>query len=380
MTKPVRVLHAVVNMNRGGAETLIMNLYRSINRKEVQFDFLTSFEGSFDEEIRQLGGEIFRIPSIREGHAKYLNSLDQFFSVHRYGILHAHMDKLSGNVLERAKLAGVPVRIAHSHNTMSEGSPVAKLYKWNIGKKIKEASTHQIACSKEAGDWLFPENPSYILLTNSIQSKDFQFDRMQRRRIRTVLGLNEPHTLYGHVGRLQHQKNHKYLIKRFAEVYRRNKKARLILIGDGPLKEELQLQTENLRIDKVVIFAGIRNDIPAFLHAMDVFCMPSLHEGMPVSVIEAQAAGLPCLLTDTITQDVDIKAGLCKFISLKNPADWENEMLRTRSNAGERRTSKIASGIKQFDAAESARVLEKFYRGREREIHHGKTHSVYSHL
>ncbi|SDN21745.1 glycosyltransferase [Alkalicoccus daliensis] len=380
MTKPVRVLHAVVNMNRGGAETLIMNLYKNINRKEIQFDFLTSFEGAYDEEIRKLGGRIYRIPSIREGHTKYLNTLDSFFTAHPYKIVHAHMDKLSGNILERAKMAGVPVRIAHSHNTMSEGNTVMKLYKWNIGKKIKDSSTHQIACSKEAGQWLFPDNTSYLLLTNSINTGDFLFDRMQRRRIRTALGLTEKHTLFGTVGRLQPQKNQKYLIKRFAAVYQQNKKARLIIIGDGPLKEELQLLAENLRIDKAVIFTGIRKEIPAFLHAMDVFCFPSLHEGMPVSVIEAQAAGLYCILSDVITRDVDIGAGLCNYLALKETSSWENEMLRARSRGDARRSPKIDAGIKSFDAAESARVLENFYVGRERELRYGKINDIYSHV
>jgi glycosyltransferase involved in cell wall biosynthesis len=380
VTKPVRVLHAVVNMNRGGAETLLMNLYRNINRNEFQFDFLTSFEGAYDEEIKKMGGEIYRIPSIREGHLKYINSLDHFFNTHPYVIVHAHMDKLSGHILERAKLKGAPIRIAHSHSTMSEGNIIARLYKWKVGKKINSSSTHQIACSKEAGNWLFSKTSSYTLLNNSIRPKDFIFDPTQRLRIRTALGLTEQHTLYGHVGRLHKPKNHKFLIDRFAEVLARNKKARLILIGDGPLKEDLQLQAEQLRIDKAVIFAGIRKEIPAFLHGMDVFCFPSIHEGMPVSVIEAQAAGLPCLLSDSITREVDIGADLCKYLPLNDSKRWEAEMLHVRKKGGGRYTSLINKGIKLFDAETSAHLLEDFYSDKVKELRHEKTDSVYTHV
>ncbi len=380
MIKPVRVLHAVVNMNRGGAETLLMNLYRNINRNEVQFDFLTSFEGDYDEEIKQLGGKIHRIPSIRKGHTKYLRSLDYFFKDHPYQIVHAHMDKLSGHILERAKLAGVPVRIAHSHSTMSEGSPAVKIYKWKVGRKIKDSSTHQMACSKEAGKWLFPRLSSYTVLKNSIQSRDFFFDPMQRHRIRTALGLTDQHILYGHVGRLHKPKNHKYLIERFASVFQQNKRARLIIVGDGPLKEKLQLQAEKLRIDKVVIFAGVRKEIPAFLHAMDAFCYSSLHEVNSISVIEAQAAGLPCMLSDRITKDLDIGAGLCSYLSLKHSRRWEDEMLDIRSRSAERYTPQIEKGIKAFNASASALLLQNFYLSKLKENCHGKDNSIYSYV
>ncbi|WP_444684348.1 glycosyltransferase family 1 protein [Alkalicoccus luteus] len=369
MREPLRVLHAVVNMNRGGAETLLMNLYRSMDRKRIQFDFLTSFEGVYDDEIRRLGGRIYRIPSIRNGPKKYVKGLDTFFREHPDTmIIHSHMDKLSGIVLERAEKAGVPIRIAHSHNTSSEGNSLIKIYKWSAGKKLKSSATHFIACSKEAGRWLFPDQNDYLVLTNTIRTETFLFNKMNRRRVRVQLGLDETHTLYGHVGRFQAQKNHSYLLKRFAALHAPEPSARLVLIGSGPQENELRKLALRLGVNKAVLFAGIQEDIAGFLHAMDVFVFPSLHEGLPVSVIEAQTAGLPCLLADSITPDIDIQAGLCRFLPLSEPERWEKMMAGFIVRRNERRTRLIEKRAGLFDSKQAAEDLQSFYESRSREV------------
>ncbi|MFC4735409.1 glycosyltransferase family 1 protein [Bacillus daqingensis] len=381
MREPVRILHAVVNMNRGGAETLLMNLYRSIDRNRIQFDFLTSFEGVYDDEIRRLGGRIYRIPSIRSGPKKYVKGLDQFFHEHPETIIiHAHMDKLSGIVLERAHKAGVPIRIAHSHNTSSEGSSLIKMYKWGAGKKIKFSATHFIACSKEAGRWLFPDQNDYLVLTNTIRTESFLFNKMNRRRIRVQLGLDETHTLFGHVGRFQTQKNHVFLLKRFAAVHASEPAARLILIGAGPLETELRKLASRLGISNYVLFAGIQEDIEGFLHAMDVFVFPSLHEGLPVSVIEAQAAGLPCLLANTITPDIDIQAGLCRFLPLSEPERWEKMMRGLALRRNERCSRLIEKKAGRFDSLQAAKDLQSFYESRVREAERYGTDYLYTNV
>lgn len=166
MGSPLRILHVVVNMNRGGAETLLMNLYRNIDRTKIQFDFLTCKPGVFDDEIIELGGKIQRISYISDvGHFRYMKELETFFvNNNYYSIVHCHMDKMSGLVLKAANKAGVPTRISHSHNTQSEGSLVAKLYKWYAGQSIFLNSTNFFACSGEAAKWLFPKSVGKSIL------------------------------------------------------------------------------------------------------------------------------------------------------------------------------------------------------------------------
>ncbi len=178
MGSPLRVLHVVVNMNRGGAETLIMNLYRNIDRTKVQFDFLTCKEGVFDSEIHEMGGKIHRIPYVTEvGHSGYVKELDLFFKEHPdYEIVHSHLDKMSGLVLRAAKKAEIPVRIAHSHNTQSEGGIGAKGYKWLVGRYINWNATHMFACSEVAAKWLFGSQAHKAsILKNGIECDKFQF-------------------------------------------------------------------------------------------------------------------------------------------------------------------------------------------------------------
>jgi glycosyltransferase involved in cell wall biosynthesis len=301
---PLRILHVVVNMNRGGAETLIMNMYRHINRNKVQFDFLTCKEGVFDKEIIKMGGTIHRIPYISDvGHFKYQKVLEKFFLEHHYKIVHSHMDKMSGFVLLAARKAGIPIRISHSHNTSSEGGVAARAYKWYAGQFILSNATNLFACSNEAAQWLFQKKSnSTKILKNGIESKKFVFSRKLRKQVRNELELADDSFVLGHVGRFNHQKNHSFLIDLFYQYSKINPQAILLLVGDGTLKQEIERKVADLYLTEKVILLGVREDINRILQAFDVFVFPSLHEGLPVSLIEAQAAGLPCVISDVISQ------------------------------------------------------------------------------
>jgi len=308
MGSPIRVLHAVVNMNRGGAETLIMNLYRNIDLSKIQFDFLTSKEGVFDQEIIEMGGRIHRIPYITDGgHKNYIRHLDQFFKENaHYNIVHSHMDKMSGFVLRAAKKAGVPTRIAHSHNTQSEGGLAAKIYKSYAGSQIPKVSTHYLACSNVAAKWLFKRKASSsTLLKNGIDINKFSFSKAIRDQMRDDLGIETGELVVGHIGRFNHQKNHSFLIDIFKELLRTVPNAVLILAGDGPLRSVIEEKVKHLNLENKVQFLGIRSDVEFLLQAFDVFVFPSLHEGLPITLIEAQASGLPCVISDVISGEVD---------------------------------------------------------------------------
>ncbi|MGX2961389.1 glycosyltransferase family 1 protein [Peribacillus sp. JNUCC 23] len=366
MDGPLRILHVVVNMNRGGAETLIMNLYRNIDRSKIQFDFLTSKEGVFDDEIEKLGGIIHRVHYLTDvGHFKYQSGLDEFFSKHSsYKVVHAHMDKMSGIVLRSAKKAGIPIRISHSHNTQSEGGFAAKMYKWYAGKFIIQNATNFFACSNKAAQWLFEgEERNARLLKNGIEYEPFAFSADIRNVVREELAIEAQTFVLGHVGRFAHQKNHSFLIDIFAEFYKNNKNSILVLVGDGPLKKEIQEKVTKLQLDSKVKFIGIRSDINRILQAFDVFVFPSFHEGLPVSLIEAQAAGLPCLISDQISKEVDLGIQLIQYLPINFTGNWASQLNKTANHPNKRKIEPNSLLKQGYSIKETAQEMKDFYLG-----------------
>jgi glycosyltransferase involved in cell wall biosynthesis len=328
MSKPVRILHVVVNMNRGGAETLIMNLYRNIDRSKVQFDFLTCKEGVFDKEIEELGGTVYRIPYVNEvGHFGYIKSLKNFFSIHHnYQIVHTHLNKMSGLVTRAAKNNGIKYCITHSHNTGGEGSFLAKAYKWYASLYIQRNTDYQFACSQAASEWLFGNKSKEVkLLNNGIEPEVFTYSPEVRKKKREELGINDQ-LVIGHVGRFTKQKNHQFLIEIFAQFVKRRPNSILLLCGDGVLRKDIETKVKELEIQDKVMFLGVRSDVHQLLQVFDIFLFPSLHEGLPVTLIEAQAAGIPCVISDEITAEVDLGLDLIKFLKLNNIDTWVREL------------------------------------------------------
>ncbi|MFB4168880.1 glycosyltransferase family 1 protein [Virgibacillus sp. JSM 102003] len=325
MGSPLRVLHVVVNMNRGGAETLIMNLYRNIDRSKVQFDFLTCNEGVFDSEIISMGGKIHRIPYVTEvGHIGFNRALNQFLQQQQeYKIIHSHMDKMSGFVLRAAKKMNIPVRIAHSHNTESEGGFTSRTYKWYAGSKINAYATHYYACSHAAAKWLFKsKSGEAFVLKNGIETDKFKFSQHTRNTIRKELKLDKDTLALGHVGRMAPQKNQLQLVDIFAGLNKQIANSVLLIAGEGPLRKEIEAKINALNLNGKVKLLGVRDDVDALLQAIDIFVFPSIHEGLPVTLIEAQGAGLPCLIADTITKEADMGSGLVDFLPLADTASW----------------------------------------------------------
>lgn len=357
---PIRILHVVTYMGRGGLETMIMNYYRHIDRSKVQFDFLVHREprADFDDEIEALGGRIYRFPRLVPWSRSYNAALDHFFAAHReYRVVHVHQDCLSAVILKTAQKHGVPVRIAHSHNNNQEKN-LKYLIKLYYMRQIPGSATDLFACGREAGDWMFRGAP-YRILNNAIDAQKYAFSPEVRKQMRGELGIDEDTLLIGNVARFYQQKNHTFLLEIFAQLKRIRPKARLLLVGEGPLHDELRAKVKTLGIVEDVIFAGVRTDVHALLQAMDVFLFPSLFEGLPVTLIEAQAAGLPCLISDTISDECR-KTDMITFFPLsRSPAEWAGEALR---QAGKARTNTLAQ-IQQsgFDIRENAAFLQNFY-------------------
>ena len=364
MSKPIRILHVVVNMNRGGAETLIMNLYRNIDRSKVQFDFLTCKEGVFDKEIGELGGTVYRIPYVNEvGHFGYINSLNNFFSNHHnYQILHTHLNKMSGLVVRAAKRNGIKYCITHSHNTGGEGSFLAKAYKWYSSLYIPSNTDHHFACSQAAAKWLFGSKSSDVkLLNNGIEPEMFMYSPEVRKKKREELEIGDQFVI-GHVGRFTKQKNHQFLIEIFAKFLKRQPNSILLLCGDGVLRKDIEIRVKELDIQENVKFLGVRSDVHQLLQVFDIFLFPSLHEGLPVTLIEAQAAGIPCVISDEITTEVDLGMNLIKFLSLTSVDIWVHKLetieveKREQSNLLHRQLTD-----RGYDIKTTASWLQEFY-------------------
>ncbi|MFT9599876.1 glycosyltransferase family 1 protein [Mesobacillus sp.] len=384
MGSPLRILHVVVNMNRGGAETLLMNLYRNIDRSKIQFDFLTCKEGVFDKEINELGGRIYRIPYVTDvGHSNYLKALNVFFmNTSQYQIVHSHMDKMSGFVLRAAKKAGVSVRIAHSHSTRSEGGAAARIYKLYAGTMIPKYATDFVSCSREAAEWLFGNKADRtIFLKNGIDLEQFKYSLKVRESIRSELKIKEDQFIVGHVGRFSMPKNHSYLLEVFKEFLSYREEAILLLVGDGPLLPQIKRKVEEMELTKNVKFLGSRSDVEQLLQAFDIFLFPSVFEGFPVSVIEAQASGLPCLISDSITKEVDMGIGLVQSLSLNNKKLWVNRMQDVKSKHSIR-NSNLNSLISKngFDIRDSSDFLRKFYSTVTGDVMNEEVNGIYANI
>ena len=354
---PIRILHIVTYMGRGGLETMLMNYYRSLDRSRVQFDFLThrDFRADYDDEIEALGGRIYRLPNLNPFSRSYLGALDRFFGEHpEYRIVHSHLDCMSAIPLKAAKKHGVPVRIAHSHNS-NQTKDAKYLLKLIYKQMIAHNATELFACSDEAGRWMFA-GADFRVLNNAIDAERYGYDANIRAEVRKELGIPADAFTAGHVGRFMPQKNHGFLLRIFAEL---PDNAMLLLVGDGELRAENEHLAEELGIRDRVIFAGLRRDVERMLQAMDVFVFPSLYEGLPLSVIEAQAAGLPCLISDKVPIECK-KTDLVTQIPLDaSPAEWAEAVV---SAAKTPRTNTLAQ-IREagFDIRANAEWLQNYY-------------------
>ncbi|MTL41083.1 glycosyltransferase, partial [Turicibacter sanguinis] len=320
-----RVLHIVGTMNRGGAETFIMNLYRHINRTETQFDFIVHSEiaGDYDEEIRRLGGKIHIISPKSDGVFKSLISLMKVIKDNQYKVVHRHGSNCTILLdLFIAKLAGAKVLVAHSHN--STNSSNQKLH-FLLRKILNFKSFIKVACSEGAGKWMYDKKEFYIL-KNCIDTEKFSFDLFKRNIMREKLGIDNQ-LVIGHVGRLTKVKNHEFLLNVFKEFLVFEPNSILLIVGEGELKSHLKSITKQLAIENNVIFLGVREDIDELMQGMDVLVFPSLYEGLPLTLIEAQTSGLKCLVSSNITSEVKITDELF-FKDLEDSyIDWAKSIL-----------------------------------------------------
>lgn len=356
---PIRILHIVSFMQRGGLETLIMNCYRHIDREKIQFDFIVhrDFRADYDDEIEALGGRIYRLPRLNPFSPGYKKALMDFFRNHpEYKIVHCHLDCMSALPLAAAKKCGVPVRIAHGHNSNQDKDwkyPLKRLFM----RKIPATATHFFACSEEAGGWMFPGQPVTVI-NNGIESDRFAYDPAVREAVRTELRLGDRLTL-GHVGRFMPQKNHEFLIDIFAAVHAVDPAARLLLVGTGDLEGQIHQKVSQLGLDEAVQFLGVRSDVDRILQAVDVFLLPSLYEGLALTSVEAQTSGAQCFFSDRVLRQCKI-ADNVTFLPLEDsPEQWAEQILAAARLPRSSQKEKIAAA--GFDIQTTAKWLSDFY-------------------
>lgn len=364
--EPIRVAQIMGKWIGGGVESVVMNYYRHIDRTKIQFDFICDEDSTNIpyEEIEKLGGRVILIPPYQKLF-KYHNKLKKILKDGNYKIVHSHINTLSIFSLFAAKCAGVPVRIAHSHSTTNKKEKKKNLLKQALRPFSKEFATDYMCCSELAGRWLFGnkeyDKGNVYLLNNAIDLDKFKYDEKIRSEKRKKLNISDDTLVIGHVGRFVEQKNHRFLIDIFNEIHKQNSNSILLLAGQGPLMEEIKSKVESLGLEKFVIFLGQRNDIDELYQAFDVFCLPSLYEGLPVVGVEAQATGLLCIFSDDMTKETKV-LDTTEFLSLKQSAEeWAYKILK-KSKSFKRKncTNKISK--KGFDIKKEAnKLIQKCY-------------------
>lgn len=364
--KPIRVLNLFTIMNRGGAETMVMNYYRNIDRSQVQYDFMVHRQerGAYDDEIERLGGRIYRMPPVRPWTAgEYRKTVRAFYAEHpEYRIIHSHMSELGYYDFLEAERAGVPVRICHAHNRpygVDLKSPVRWYYKTMMLPHVTDLFT----CGMESADWLFgrKNRDRFVRMNNAVDAEKYAYCPQTRQKVRQALGIDDGQPVIGHVGRFYPQKNHDFLIDIFRAVRAREPGAVLLLVGNdaGETGREIHRKVERLGLSQCVFFLGTRSDVAELMQAMDVFLLPSLFEGLSVASVEAQASGLPCLISDKVPIECRLTQAVRQLPLTDSPDAWAQSVIALSGTPRRDTCEDIrAAG---FDVVENAKWVQEFY-------------------
>ncbi len=356
----IRVLQAVNIMDRAGLETMLMNYYRKIDKERVQFDFLTHRpgKGAYEDEIISMGGRVFHAPRLYpQNYITYYKYMRQFFKEHpEYKIIHAHIDTMSAFPLFIAKKNNIPIRIAHSHTSRLDID--AKLpIKYLAKLVLPKVANIYCSCGNKAGKFLYG-GKDFRLIHNAIDLKSFQFNDLQRSKKRMELAIKDEFVI-GHVGRYCYIKNQMFLLDIFVEVLKQKPNAKLLLIGKGEDEAALRKKVSELSLDGKVLFLLDRSDVRELYQVMDVFVMPSIFEGLPVVGVEAQANGLPCIVSDTISDEILLTDAI-SMMSLKQSArEWAEKILSVPKERSKNSIEQLK--CKGYDVEIEADKLVKWY-------------------
>lgn len=365
----VKILHIVNQMNYGGVEALLMNIYRNINREKFEFHFAVCFQGNYDEEIINLGGKIHILPHPSTGLVNYLKAFTSLIKKEQYHVLHSHVFYFSGFLMPIAKKEKIPIRIVHSHTThVNQNGIKRKIYNHLMNLSIQKYSTNLLGCSTDACLALFNKTPitndKLIIFPNAIELNKFQSVILTKDEAKKSFNIDPQCKVIGHVGRFVESKNHIRIIEIFSELLKSNPSSVLILVGDGPELSNIEYEVQKRNLDKQVFFLGARSDIPTIMKSFDVFLFPSIYEGLGIVLIEAQAAGIPCIASSVVPKEVDMKLNLLEFISLDSNNDvWSRAIEKYLSANLEIHWETREKAIKSqnYDIESLITLIEKIY-------------------
>ena len=335
--KIIKVAQVIGPAVNGGTETFAMNYYQNIDRTKVQFDFLVESTSRIidKDKIESMGGHVVIIPSYKNP-LKYVQTLTKIFKENKYDIVHSNMNTLSYFTLKAAKRAGIKVRIAHSHSTSNPNEFTRNFIKNTLRPLSKKYATNYFACSELAGRYLFGDKTfdkgKVIVINNGIDVDKFKYNEEYNISLRKELNISPTTKVIGHVGRFVSQKNHTYLIDIFKEIHDKDNDTKLLLLGDGPLLEDIKNKVHSYNLDDSVIFAGIHSDIYRYYSVMNIFIFPSLYEGLGLTGVEAQVSGLYCLVSSNITHELQTTSNI-EFLDIKDsPQAWASRSIELLNN------------------------------------------------
>lgn len=371
MSKVIKVLHISKNMGMGGVEQFIMNQFRVLSKMNVVFDFCIygKQEDVFEEEIRRLGGRLIKHPLPNDNINTFKKKFIRTLREGNYDAVHSHQNFFSGIILPLAKKEGVKVRIAHAHTTqdMKSGNLIRPLYRRIMRRRILKSATHLLAPSCDASLFLFGENivreKNTIIFPNAIDTEYFLYAQKEYR-LRETFNISEKSYLLGHVGTFKPSKNHLFLLEIFSKYKEKYNDGHLILVGDGEKKLEVMNKVKELKLAPFVHFINKTTDIAPIFSELDIFLFPSLYEGLGMTVIEAQACGIPSVITENIPEEVDLKIGLVERASLENLEEWVGKIKSSLQKGKSTNTDERRKILEEYgyDSIKSANKLLTIYR------------------
>ena len=364
----IRILVFGMSYNLGGVETFVYNYMSRLQlRDEFQIDFLSIHEKmAFEEELQALGCRVISVPDAKKNPMQAEKRMEDVMRQGRYDILHVNMLSAANiTPLVAGKKAGIPHIIAHSHNSQVPPGFLRKLLHTLNQKKLPKLADTLFACSEAAGRWLFPYSRDFTLIRNASDEQKFKYQPKIRAALRQQQGW-EHALVFGHVGRFQYQKNHSFLLDVFQELHRRVPDSRLLLIGTGELLPEMKQKAETLGLKASVIFAGFQENIPDWLQAMDVALLPSHFEGLPLSAVEAQAAGLPLITSDAVSPEACITPLMIRLPLSESPRFWAEKILEHAGNIKREDTSGLIQKAGYSISRETGRLAEIYKKMMER--------------
>jgi len=365
MTSKTKILQVIGSLETGGAEKVVMDFGRYLDKSRFQCDYLVFGDnvGDNENEAISLGSNVIRIPKPKDNYIKYFNNLKKVLKDGKYNVVHSHQFLNNGLVLKAAYDVNIKKRISHSHSTSSgrKEDIKYKLYSHCMRKIIRKYATHFISCGLDAGDFLYGEKlfkDKGIVINNGVDSKSYGYNIETRNKLRLQLGIDKK-LVMGHVGRLAPVKNHDFLVDIFYEVNKLKPDSVLLIVGEGELRSTIENKIRSLGLKDKVIFTGLRSDVSDILQAMDVFVFPSLYEGLPLTLIEAQASGIQCLVSTNVTTQSKV-TDLISFISLeKSKEEWAKKVVENSMYYRTDWSEEINK--KGFDVYTTIKELESIY-------------------